>query len=404
MVAVDLFGQPKDGVLPLDGIVVVALEQAVAGPLATRHLADLGARVIKVERLGEGDFARHYDDAVRGLASHFVWLNRSKESVSVDIKSSEGLAVVRSLIARADVFLQNSAPGSAERVGLGDQLRSDQPGLVVVNISGYGTDGPMRDRKAYDMLVQAEAGLVSVTGTPETATKTGVPSADIAAGLYACNAVLSALFRRSRNGVGATIDVSMFDATVEWLGHPMYMQMYAHRQIPRMGLSHAAIAPYDAYPTRDGQILIGIQNDRGWRQLVTEVFGRPELADHPRLQSNVLRVANRAECDAAMVESTSVWATAELDRRLAEVGVPAAQINDMAGLIDHPQLRARHRWREVETSEGVVRAVLPPIIFRDVELRMDAVPALGAHTAAVLEELGYDPERIEDLVNRGVVQ
>jgi crotonobetainyl-CoA:carnitine CoA-transferase CaiB-like acyl-CoA transferase len=393
-----------DGGLPLQGVLVVALEQAVAGPLATRHLADLGARVVKVERIGEGDFARSYDHAVRGLASHFVWLNRSKESLAVDLKSPQGRDVVRRLTARADVFLQNCAPGAVERLGLdAATLRSEHPGLVVVNISGYGTHGPMRDRKAYDMLVQAESGLVSVTGTPDEATKTGVPSADIAAGLYACSSVLSALFRRERTGHGATVDVSMFDSTVEWLGHPMYMQMYAGRQIPRMGLSHASIAPYDAYPTKDGQILIGVQNDRGWRRLVTDVFARPDLADHPRLATNVLRVAHRDECDATVAEQTSTWTTSDLDARLAEAGIPAAQVNDMSGLVDHVQLDARDRWREVMTSAGPVQALLPPMTYRDVELRMDDVPTLGAHTDAVLTELGLGADDVGALRQAGVV-
>ena len=394
-----------EGDLPLAGITVVALEQAVAAPLGTRHLADLGARVIKVERPGEGDFARNYDDAVKGQASHFVWLNRSKESFCVDVKSPDGLRAVRELIARSDVFVQNLAPGAAERLGLtAERLRADDPRLLVVNITGYGTSGPKRTHKAYDMLVQAESGLISVTGTPETATKTGIPSADIAAGLYTLTSVLSALLRRERTGVGATIDVSMFDATVEWLGHPMYMQMYGGRQIPRMGLSHASIAPYDAFPTADGQILIGVQNDRGWRQLVEEVFGRPDLSHHPLFATNIARVQHRAECDAVVAEQTRRWSTQDLDRRLSEVGIPAAQINDMAGLVAHPQLSERDRWREVGTESGPVQAVLPPMTYRDVELRMADVPALGQQTDQVLTELGFSPERIAQLHRDGVVQ
>ncbi len=240
--------------LPLDGITVVSLEQAVAAPLATRHLADLGARVVKVERVGDGDFARDYDSAVLGLAAHFVWLNRGKESFAVDLKAPAGVDAVKSLIAGADVFLQNLAPGAVDRLGLGaDELRADHPELIVVNMSGYGTDGPMRDRKAYDLLVQSESGLCSITGTPETAVKTGIPTSDIAAGMYALTSIQAALLRRYRTGMGATIDVSMFDATAEWLGYPMYLQMYQDRQVPRMGLAHTSIAPYDKYPTATGR-------------------------------------------------------------------------------------------------------------------------------------------------------
>ncbi|MEU4837760.1 CaiB/BaiF CoA transferase family protein [Nocardia testacea] len=394
-----------DAGLPLAGITVVSLEQAVAAPIATRHLADLGARVIKVERIGEGDFARHYDTAVHGLASHFVWLNRGKESLCVDLKADAGLAAVRALIAGADVFVQNSAPGAAERLGLGaEELRADHPELVVVNMSGYGTSGPFVDRKAYDMLVQAETGLVSITGTPDTATKTGIPTSDIAAGMYALSAIQAALFRRERTGAGATIDVAMFDATVEWLGHSIYMQMYQDVQIRRMGLSHASIAPYDAYPTRDGQILIGVQNDRGWRTLVTEVFDRPELAGDPRFVTNIERVRNRAEVDELVGALTRGFDTADLDDRLAKAGIPAAQLGDMKSLIAHPQLAARDRWREVQTESGPIRAVLPPMTFRDVELRMGAVPALGEHTDVILAGIGFGRGRIAELRSAGVVQ
>ena len=389
--------QPTAG-LPLAGIRVVAIEQAVAAPLATRHLADLGAEVIKIERVGEGDFARAYDSYVNGLASHFVWLNRGKRSLAVDLKSTRGRELVSELVGTADVFVQNLAPGAVERLGLGaDQLRAAHPRLVVVNLSGYGTAGPRAQRKAYDMLVQAESGLVSITGTPETATKTGIPTADIAAGLYTLTSVLGALLRRDRTGAGATVDVSMFDATVEWLGHPMYVQMYAGHQLPRMGLSHAAIAPYDAYPTSDGQVLIGVQNDRGWELLCRKVLGDDGLADDPRFTTNQLRVAHRQEVDGAVAERTRGWGTAELEQRLADAGVPAAQLNDMAGLVDHPQLSARDRWREIGTETGPVQALLPPMTFADTDLAMGDVPALGQHTDAVLDELGVDGEEIARL-------
>lgn len=389
--------------LPLAGFTVVSLEQAVAAPLATRHLADLGARVIKVERVGDGDFARAYDSAVLGQAAHFVWLNRGKESFAVDLKADDGIAAVKSLIRGADVFLQNLAPGAAERLGLGaDELRADHPELIVVNMSGYGTDGPMRDRKAYDLLVQSETGLCSITGTPETAVKTGIPTADIAAGMYALTSIQAALLRRCRIGVGATIDVSMFDATAEWLGYPMYLQMYQDRQVPRMGLAHTSIAPYDKYPTADGEILIGVQNDRGWRTL-TDVLGLPELADDPRYATNVERVRRREEVDAIVGEATKQFASDVLDEKLAAAGVPAARLRDLRGLIEHPQLATRDRWREVETPAGPIRAVRPPMNFRDVELPMGAVPALGEQTDAVLAELGLTDEQVAGLRAAGIV-
>lgn len=390
--------------LPLDGIRVVALEQAVAAPLATRHLADLGAEVIKIERVGEGDFSRHYDDTVRGMASHFVWLNRGKRSVELDLKDKRGLRVLRQLVDGADVLVQNLGPGALGRLGLDPQaLVAERPGLIVASISGYGATGPFAQHKAYDMLVQAESGLISVTGTPDTPTKTGIPTSDIASGVYVAQAVLAALFRRERTGPGAVIDVSMLDATAEWLGHPMNVWMYAGRQIPRMGLSHAAISPYDAYPTADGQVLIGVQNERGWADLTDRVLGRPNLTERDDLATNQLRVAHRAECDRAIAEETRKWSTAALTARLDEVGVPAAQVNELAGLIEHPQLAARDRWRPVHSPVGELRQLLPPMTFADVELPMGAVPALGADTAAVLAELGYAEADIAELVADGVI-
>nr|WP_202422410.1 CaiB/BaiF CoA-transferase family protein [Gordonia sp. SID5947] len=377
--------------LPLDGITVIALEQAVAAPLATRHLADMGARVIKVERVGEGDFARNYDDAVHGLASHFVWLNRGKESLALDLKSAAGRGVLHRLIDRADVFLQNLAPGAAARLGFGaDALRADHPELIVIDMSGYGDAGPYRERKAYDMLVQAETGLISVTGTADEAAKTGIPTSDIAAGMYALISILGALVRRGTTGVGAAVSVSMFDATVEWMGHPMYMRLYGDRQIARSGVGHAAIVPYDRYPTSDGEILIGVQNDRGWQVLAGEVLGRPDLAADPRYATNIGRVGARADVDAAVAAETKRFTTVELDERLAAAGIPAAEIRELDGVVAHPQLSDRDRWREVETEVGPIRALLPPMTFADVEMSMGPVPALGEHTDAILAELAAD--------------
>lgn len=382
-----------DDLLPLAGITVVAVEQAVAAPLATRHLADLGARVIKIERPGEGDFARAYDATVHGQASHFIWLNRGKESIELDLGSPGDKQVMLALADTADVVVSNLAPGAMDRLGLGaEALRARRESLVVVTISGFGEAGPYTHRKAYDMLVQAESGLCSITGTPETATKTGVPSSDIATGMYALSAVQAALFRRERTGVGATIEVSMFEATAEWMGHPMYIRMYDDRQVGRMGLSHASICPYDAFPTRDGQVLIGVQNDRGWAALVRDVLGRPDLVDDPRYRTNIARVARRAEVDHLIGSLTSGFLAQELTDRLDRSGVPAARLNDVAGLVEHPQLAARDRWRQVATPGGAVQGLLPPMTFADVELPMGAVPALGQHTEAILAELGLAAE------------
>lgn len=391
--------------LPLDGFTVVSLEQAVAAPLATRHLADLGARVVKIERVDDGDFARAYDTSVRGMGSHFVWLNRGKESVALDVKSDEGLALVRELIARADVFLQNLAPGAAARLGLSAaELRASRPELVVVDMSGYGSSGPYRDRRAYDLLVQSEGGLVSITGTPEAPAKTGIPTADIAAGMYAYSGVLAALLRRGRTGEGAHIEVSMFDAIAEWMGHPLYLSAYSGEQPPRAGLSHPVIAPYDAYPTADGtEVLIGIQNDRGWVRLVTEVLGRPELAEDPEFATNAARVRNRAQVDATVAAGTKGFAAEDLVRRLDAAGIASARINGVQQLIEHPQLSERDRWRAVDTPVGPIQAILPPATFADTEARMGAVPAHGEHTAAVLAELGYEGADIASLAERGVI-
>jgi itaconate CoA-transferase len=393
------------GVRALEGITVVAVEQAVAAPLATRHLADLGARVIKVERVDGGDFAREYDHVVLGTGAHFAWLNRSKESIAVDLSSDEGRAIVLRLVDGADVFLQNLAPGAAERLGFGSAaLQATRPRLVTVDMSGYGPGGPYAHKKAYDMLVQSEAGLIAMTGTPEVPSKTGVAAADIAAGLYAFSGVLAALLRRGRTGEGGHVEVSMFDAIVEWMGYPLYTTMYTGAAPPRSGLGHAAIVPYDGYPTLEGgRLLIGVQNDRGWIALVSDVLGRPELAADPRYATNVGRVAHRQEVDALIAEITRNLPAAELAARLDTAGIPNAALNGVEEVANHPQLQARDRWREVGSPGGPVRAVLPPITLDGEQARMDPIPALGEHTDAILRELNYADEAIDELRAAGNV-
>lgn len=389
----------------LDAVVVVAMEQAVAAPLATRHLADLGARVIKVERPDGGDFARAYDAKVRGMASHFVWLNRSKESLTLDVKTEGGRQVLRDLAARADVFLQNLAPGSLARLGLdAASLRRDHPRLITCDMSGYGSSGPYRDKRAYDLLVQCESALVAVTGTPEHPVKTGVPAADIAAGMYAYSSVLAALYARERTGEGTAIEVSMFDALAEWMGYGVYATLYGGSSPPRSGLSHPTIAPYDAYVTADGSsVVLGVQNDREWARLATQVLDRPDLVDDPEFATNQARTRNRAQVDAIVGGALSALTSEEAIRRLDEAAVASARLNSVEAFLEHPQLDARNRWRDVATPVGDVRALLPVPVMSGYEPRLDPVPALGEHTDEVLAWLGYDASRITALRAEGVL-
>ncbi|MFF3997636.1 CaiB/BaiF CoA transferase family protein [Streptomyces cyaneofuscatus] len=392
--------------LPLDGITVVAVEQAVAAPFATRQLADLGARVIKVERPDGGDFARGYDTAARGLASHFVWCNRGKESLAIDLKDPRGLAVVRELVAGADVFVQNLAQGAAARLGLdAATLCAAHPRLVAVDISGYGESGPYAHKRAYDMLVQCEAGLVSVTGTAEQPVKAGIPAADIAAAVYAFSGVLAALLRRGTTGRGGPVEVSMLDALAEWMGHPLHQGMHGAPPPPRTGLAHSVIAPYDAYGTADGeQVLLSVQNDREWRRLAEQVLVRPELADDPDFATNTARTANRKRTDEVVGRALARLTGQEALDALETAGIACARLNTVADVAAHPQLAARDRWREVESPVGPLRALLPPITLPGgPEPRMGAVPALGEHTDALLRALGMTDEQTSALRRDGVI-
>ncbi|MFC8895015.1 CaiB/BaiF CoA transferase family protein [Streptomyces cinereoruber] len=392
--------------LPLEGITVVAVEQAVAAPFATRQLADLGARVVKVERPDGGDFARGYDTAARGLASHFVWCNRGKESVAIDLKDPRGLALVRRMAAGADVFVQNLAQGAAARLGLdAATLCAAHPRLIAVDVSGYGAEGPYAHRRAYDMLVQCEAGLVSVTGTPEQPVKSGVPAADIAAGMYAFSGVLAALVRRGATGRGGPVEVSLLDSLAEWMGHPLHHGMHGGGAPARTGLAHAVIAPYDAYPTADGGlVLLSVQNDREWRRLAGQVLGRADLADDPAFATNAARVAGRAATDAVVAAALAPLTAEEALARLDAAGIACARLNSVAELADHPQLTARDRWREVESPAGPLRSLLPPIVFPDApEPRMDRIPSLGQDTDEVLAELGLREAEVKALREAGVV-
>ena len=384
---------------PLDGITVVSLEHAIAAPFCTRQLADLGARVIKVERPGVGDFARAYDSRVKGLASHFVWTNRSKESLTLDLKNSDALVVLKELLAKADVLVQNLAPGAAARMGLSfEELRKAHPQLIVCDISGYGEDGPYRDKKAYDLLIQSEAGMLSITGTPDEPSKAGNSMADIAAGMYAYTGILAALLQRQKTGEGSHIDVSMLESLSEWMGYPLYYAFEGAPPPPRTAASHASIYPYGPFATGDGgTVMLGLQNEREWKLFCEVVMQDAALAVDPRYDSNARRNENRAPLKALILSTFATLTTPEVVARLEAAPIANARMNTMADVWAHPQLQARGRWQNVGSPAGDIPSLLPPGRHSSFEYRMDAVPALGEHTDAILQELGQDAAQVAAL-------
>ena len=397
----------SNGTRPLDGITVVSLEHAIAAPFCTRQLADLGARVIKVERPGTGDFARGYDQRVKGLASHFVWTNRSKESLTLDLKQDSATEVLDSLLATADVLVQNLAPGAAARMGLSfEMLHQRFPQLIVCDISGYGAGGPYEKKKAYDLLIQSEGGFLSVTGGSgeEEMAKAGCSIADIAAGMYAYTGILSALLLRGRTGEGSHLDVSMLESLVEWMNYPMYYAYDGAPPPPRAGAAHATIYPYGPFPIGDGTtVMLGLQNEREWQLFCDKVLLKPELAEDQRFSANFKRVENRQALRELIVESFSTLNFDAVIDRLDHAQIANARVNDMQGVWDHPQLQARGRWREVETSAGTVPSLIPPGSNSAFEPRMDSVPGLGQHTEQVLRELGLGTDRIEQMRATGAI-
>jgi crotonobetainyl-CoA:carnitine CoA-transferase CaiB-like acyl-CoA transferase len=384
---------------PLAGITVVTLEHAIAAPFCTRQLADLGARVIKIERPGSGDFARGYDERVHGLSSHFVWTNRSKESLALDVKHPEAKKILGALVGRADVLVQNLAPGAAARLGLSyDALSPAHPRLIVCDISGYGADGPYRDKKAYDLLIQSESGFLSITGTTEAPAKAGCSIADIAAGMYAYTNILAALIDRERTGRGTAIDVSMLESMVEWMSYPLYYAFDGATPPPRTGAAHATIYPYGPFPAGDGKVvMLGLQNEREWATFCREVLERPELATDDRFATNSRRSAAREALRAIIIEVFRPMTAAQVIERLDAAGIANARMNDMHEVRAHPQLGARQRWVDVETPAGKVPALVPPGLPPSPPPRMDPVPALGAQTSAILRELGYADDAIARL-------
>ena len=391
--------------LPLHGITVVAIEQAVAAPFATRQLADLGARVIKIERPDGGDFARGYDTTVKGLSSHFVWLNRSKESLTLDLKRPEAQRVLARLLERADVFVQNLAPGAADRLGASPAgLRAHYPRLVVCSVSGYGSSGPYSQKKAYDLLVQSEVGLISITGTEETPSKVGISIADIAAGMYAYSGVLTALLARTASGEGTTIEVSLFDALAEWMGYAAYYTAYGGSAPPRSGPDHASIAPYGPFRSREGgDVYLGIQNAREWTRFCADVLRVPDLADDERFRTNSARVAHRVALHEAIEAVFRDLSAPEIIERLEAARIAYARLNSVAEFVEHPQLTARDCWRDIESPVGPLRALVPPVRMEGVEPVMNAVPSLGQHSQTILEELGFDPDTIARWRKEGTI-
>ena len=391
---------------PLQGITVVTLEHAIAAPFATRQLADLGARIIKIERPGVGDFARGYDNRVRGIASHFVWTNRSKESLTLDVKHPEAQHILKRIIEEeADVVVQNLAPGAAARLGLSYEVLSQaKPGIIVCDISGYGDNGPYRDKKAYDLLIQSEAGFVSVTGTEDTPSKAGPSIADIAAGMYAYTNILAALMHRQQTGEGQHIDISMLEALTEWMGYPLYYSLDGAPPPKRTGASHATIYPYGPFPAGDGKtVMLGLQNEREWKAFCEQVLQQAALASDERFASNPKRVAARTELYALIVQAFSSLTAEQVVQRLEAAQIANAQVNTMHEVWAHPQLKARQRWTTVDTSVGTVPALLPPGSWSKGMPRMDAVPALGQHTDSILSGLGYSSAQVADLRTQGAV-
>jgi itaconate CoA-transferase len=390
---------------PLKDITVVSVEQAVAAPFATRQLADLGARVIKIERPDGGDFARGYDVTVKGLSSYFVWLNRTKESLTLDLKRPEGARILATLLERADVFVQNLAPGAADRLGMAaPDLRARHPRLIVCNVSGYGTSGPYAEKKAYDLLVQSEVGLMAITGTGDAPAKVGISVADIAAGMYAYSGVLTALYAREKSGQGATLDVSLFDALGEWMGQPAYYTAYGGTPPPRSGSNHASIAPYGPVRAADGgQVFLAVQNAREWTRFCADVLGSPELAGDERFRTNTVRVTNRNALSAAIESALGPLSTADVIARLEAAGIAYARLNSVAEYLEHPQLVERDGRREIGSPAGTLRATIPPVRMHGVEPALGDVPALGQHTDAILGELGIDRDTIAAWRKEGVV-
>jgi crotonobetainyl-CoA:carnitine CoA-transferase CaiB-like acyl-CoA transferase len=394
---------------PLDGITVLALEHAIAAPFCTRQLADLGARVIKVERPGVGDFARGYDQRVKGLSSHFVWTNRSKESLTLDLKHERAPAILEALLAKCDVLVQNLAPGAAARLGLSHEaLKGRFPRLIVCDISGYGDDaerpGPYRDKKAYDLLIQSESGFVSVTGSPDAPAKAGCSMADIAAGMYAYSGILSALLQRAQTGQGCRLDVSMLESAVEWMNFPLYYAFDGAPPPPRAGAAHATIYPYGPFPAGDGKtVMLGLQNEREWQVFCRQVLQQPALLDDARFAGNAQRVAARDALRPIIVEAFQRYTSTQLAELLEGAGIANARVNEMADVWAHPQLAARDRWTQVDSAAGPIPALKPPGLPEGLEARMDAVPALGQHSVAILRELGLDEAEVAALQESGAV-